>query len=317
MDISHISWDFLRENAANFHLDTDKFDRLREFFDRCDQKYLGECAAKVNNGFPLQEVVDRFPEADLCKFLLFCIVANAPAMAEYYRVNNLPQQMFDEISYDLLIWVNTLERDLGFYGLTPRIFAWEAQCLNGEVKQFGRLQANDLHTFVAENSIVKDRDGNLQIVPLDAPDSAGEKLLTLGDKVYTLHIPASGRMDRQACLDSLRRIMDFAAEYHPEFDYKAIVCYSWILDPQFETFLPPDANLIQFQKLGHLFPLTSDETREIIWRIWGKPGLDMPVAQLPARTSMEKGVKQFVLNGGRFTEYLLVIFRDELPELLS
>jgi hypothetical protein len=225
--------------------------------------------------------------------------------------------MFEEITCDLRIWVDTLERDLGGYGLTPRIFDWECECLRGDLKQFGRLQANDIHSFAVKKSIFRDEKGDLQIINSDAPEAPADPLLTFGDAAVTLHIPASGRMDRERCLDSLRRIVKFSREFHPDFDYKAIVCYSWLLDKQFGTFLSPESNVMQFQKLGHIFPLDADETREIIWRIWGKPGVQMEVKDLPAASSMEKGVKQFILNGGRFTEGLLVIFKDELPELLK
>ena len=317
MSIPAVTWDSLLINAEKFHLDMEKFTVLKEFFDRCDRKYFQECATKVNRNFPLEEVIAKFSESDLHKFLLLCIVANFGAMEEYYRANNFPQEMFDEISYDLLIWLNTLKRDLGGYGLTPRIFGWESECLRGEVKQFGRLQANDIHSFAVEKSIYRDANGILQIARSNDPQSPADPLLTYGDKVINLHIPASGQMTREKCIASLRKIIKFSADFHPDYDYKAIVCYSWLLDKQFGTFLSPESNVMQFQELGHNFPLDADETREIIWRIWGKPGVLMQVKDLPAKSSMEKGVKQFILDGGRFIEGLLVIFKDELPELLE
>ena len=66
-------------------------------------------------------------------------------------------------------------------------------------------------------------------------------------------------------------------------------------------------------QLGHnLICPDRDETREVIWRIWGAPGLATPIDQLPARNSLERGVVDFLKQGRRFQEGLLVIFKDEI-----
>ena len=85
------------------------------------------------------------------------------------------------------------------------------------------------------------------------------------------------------------------------------------LDPLFQTFLAPGANIVQFQKLGHLLTCPGrDQTPEVIWRLWGLPGRERPFDELPARTALERGVVEHLKKGGRFEEGLLVIFRDEL-----
>ena len=106
------------------------------------------------------------------------------------------------------------------------------------------------------------------------------------------------------------------SEFCPDYEWKAFVCCSWMLDPQFRTFLKPESNVVQFQKLGHLFTLDLDATDETIWRLWGEQGRNTAVEKLPVRTSMERGVVDFLQKGGSFKEGCLVIFRDELDELL-
>jgi hypothetical protein len=75
---------------------------------------------------------------------------------------------------------------------------------------------------------------------------------------------------------------------------------------------------VKFQKLGHLFDLPNRcEDSEIRWRIWGEKGNQIPLEQLPANSSMQRGIVQTLMNGGHFYEGVLVIFKDELPALFK
>ena len=110
---------------------------------------------------------------------------------------------------------------------------------------------------------------------------------------------------------------EFSVKFHPDYDFKALVCYSWLLDPQFRRLLNPGSNILAFQKIGHILPLDTDETDEVVWRIWGEAGRDLSPDRLPKSSSMERAVSQFLKCGGRFREGLMVIFRDELPALFG
>ena len=305
-------WNTLCENARLFGLNMTEFVKLESFFKGLDPAYFTACADKVWGEFPHAEVQSRFAKGELEKFYLLCIVINYQKAVEYYRSNGYPEEALQEVLGDLRLWEPVFMRDLGFAGLSTRLFYWAQDCLNGTVKQFGRLQCNDIHLFALKLSLYR-KNGGLQVLDAFEKSNPPSPDLTYGDKTISLHIPASGALKAADCMDSIRRMCRFNEEFHPDYDFKAVVCYSWLLDPQFQEFLPETSNILQFQKLGHLLVCPGrDETREVIWRIWGVPGLNMPVEKLPARSSMEKGVVEFLKQGRRFQEGLLVIFREEL-----
>lgn len=307
------SWSMLCENARFFGLDTAEFAKLEPFFQQLDKDFFAECAEKVIGNFPFQKVTECFKSGELEKFHLLCIIANYQKVVELYRTSGWPEDSLQEILSDLKCWEPVMLRDLGYLGLSQRLFIWAQACLNGEVKQFGRLQCNDIHLFALKLSLYRQADGTLKEFPAFQKGNPASPDLTYGDKTINIHIPARGPLKADECMASFRRMSRFCQAFYPDYDYKAIVCYSWLLDPQFKEFLPETSNIVQFQKLGHnLICPGRDETREVIWRIWGVPGLSTPIDQLPARNAMERGVVDFLKQGRRFQEGLLVIFKDEL-----
>ena len=106
---------------------------------------------------------------------------------------------------------------------------------------------------------------------------------------------------------------EFFNKFAPDYGFKALVCTSWMLDPQYQELLPESSNIRQFQKLGHLISLPERDTTEgTMWRIWGDAAKNLPPDKLPANTSLEKAVRQHLLNGGKMHSGLLVIFPDEI-----
>lgn len=309
-----ICWGELLKGADWFGLDKSRFSSLKPAFEATDKKLLAEAVAGIMDEVSAEKPLSIPSPVCLRQFLLFCIVANYRKLPELYQKNGWPAEMLEGIRGDLKLWLDTMLRDYGEYGLTPRIFDWERECLAGIVKSFGRLQANDIHAFQPRLAIFRNSDGTLHIVP----DSEKEKLPKVDlkhlDKVINIHIPAAGALKKADCLHSIAQMVKFSEKYNPDYDFKAIVCYSWLLDEQFQKLLRPDSNIIQFQKLGHLAPLpNADQTEEVRWRIWGEKHLHTPADQLPKNTSMEKNVAGFLASGGTFNEGMLIIFKDELP----
>jgi len=311
-------WRKLCANAENFHLALQKFDQLRPFFESLDGALFQELSTAAVKKFPMERVQKFFSGHDLEKFLLLCVVANYDFAVQKYQQEKWPEMMLQEILCDLRLWLDTLERDLGGYGLTPRIFNWSIDCLNGEVKSYGRLQGNSIHGFCLKRSIYRQKDGSLLVKPAYSPENPPRPDLAFSDKVINIHIPARGPLDRKECIRSLKRMTEFSGRFFPDYDYRAIVCYSWLLDRTFREFLKPESNIVQFQKLGHTFNAEGHfEDREIRWRLWGNRGNELPLEQLPVSSSIQRGVVQTLLNGGHFYEGVLVIFKDELPALFA
>ena len=263
----------------------------------------------------MEDVQVRFSQAEFQEFLFLCIVANYGALEAMCRKEKYPDSLYTDMVPDFRIWADTMKRDLGKYGFTPRFFSWAAGCLSGRTKAFGRLQCNDIHFFPKDMSLYRGNGSSLRCLPSFRKGNPSSADLTKGDKCINLHIPSGAPLWERDCIMSLKKMSEFSADFHPDYDFKAFVCYSWLLDPQFQKLLKPESNIVRFQKLGHILPLEQDETDEVIWCIWGAAGRTLAPDRLPESNSMERTVSSFLKRGGRFCEGLMVIFRDELPEL--
>lgn len=318
--MSHIAetWNELCANAERFQLDPEKFNVLSVFFKTLDPAVFHEFAAGTSSEFPMEKAKAMFPDEKLFKLLLLCVVANLDSMIEKYRIEQWPDSMLKGIIPDLKCWLDTLERDLGGYGLIPRIFYWCTGCIKGNVKSFGRLQGNSIHSYYGPCSVYRKSNGEMLYLPAFHRNNPPHPDLTTNDKVLNIHIPASGPLLRQDCIDSLKRMCDFSAEFQPDYDYKAIVCYSWLLDPVFQKILKPGSNIVEFQKLGHIFRWEgTSEDSEVRWRLWGNIGNQLPLEQLSTENSMKRAVVDYLRDHGHFCEGILVIFKDELPALFQ
>ena len=311
------TWKDLSRNARMFNLDQQEMDRLKPFFDSVDPDFFQHCANSALTDFPMEAVQKRFSETEMREFLFLCIVANYDALGSLYRREGFPRFLYSDMVPDFRIWADTMKRDFGNYAMTQRIFDWAVDCLTGKVKAFGRLQCNDIHLFPLNLSIYRTSDGSLKSFPAFREGNPPHPNLTTGDRSINIHIPAGTPLLKQSCILSLKQMCEFSEKFHPDYDFKAFVCYSWLLDPQFRELLKPGSNILDFQSLGHILPLDTDDTEEVVWRIWGAAGKELAPDQLPVSGSMERAVSAFLKRGGRFREGLMVIFRDELPALLG
>lgn len=80
-------------------------------------------------------------------------------------------------------------------------------------------------------------------------------------RVLDIHIPDknAGRLTIELCKDAFLRAFEFFPKHFPDFIYKGFMCNTWILEPKFQKILPPESNIVLFQKLFHLIPIIGGE----------------------------------------------------------
>jgi hypothetical protein len=81
-----------------------------------------------------------------------------------------------------------------------------------------------------------------------------ECLLRPGDPVLDIHIPRYAPLTTAACRDSLRQAYDFFTEQYPQRLFKATFCHTWFFTAQLQQILPPESNIVHFQREFCLFP---------------------------------------------------------------
>ena len=133
--------------------------------------------------------------------------------------------------------------------------------------------------------------------------------LAPGDPVLHLHIPAGSPMDYAQCGQSLQEALRFFPCHFPERRFVAFTCSSWLLDPQFETLLPPSSNIVRFLQELYLLPGRSGNGG-VLERVFGNSGIDP--RQAPRDTTLRRAVLDHLLAGGHFRGGGSVLFPSDL-----
>jgi hypothetical protein len=146
------------------------------------------------------------------------------------------------------------------------------------------------------------------VLPLDEWTS----ILEPGDPVFNLHIPTGGPMDVDQCGESLCQAGSFFPKCFPEYHFRAYVCGSWLLDPQFETVLRAESNIVRFLREAYLFPLPDATGRQTFERVFGAPQIDITTA--PRDTSLRRAIVEHLERGGVWRSGGGVLFPAEVPQ---
>ena len=127
------------------------------------------------------------------------------------------------------------------------------------------------------------------------PKSEWECVLREGDFVINLHIPRGSDLSPEAVRESLDGGMAMARSLYPDREVKGAVCYSWLLDPIHEELLGKDAKITRFMRLFSTFPLR-DSGGAAVTRVF--PACERrPVSEYPEDTTLQRRLKQHMLNG--------------------
>lgn len=132
--------------------------------------------------------------------------------------------------------------------------------------------------------------------------------LNQGDKVYSFHIPSSGKpFDKPTRIASYQRAYEFFG-FKEKGERIILVCNSWLLHKNLINILPQSSRVLDF---AHDFDIVSSkdtERFEDAWRVFGKH-YEKPLEQLPRDTSLRKVIAEYLLAGGKLGNgYGIIVF---------
>ena len=126
------------------------------------------------------------------------------------------------------------------------------------------------------------------------PSAEWEVALRQGDTVLDIHIPPTDPFKVEDCRDSLRQAYAFFARYSPERPIKASFCHTWFFTPQLQQLLPPESNVVRFQREFYLFPFAGGPG--FLWTfVFGEKITDPAAA--PRDTSLRRAVLDWLAAG--------------------
>lgn len=137
-----------------------------------------------------------------------------------------------------------------------------------------------------------------------------EAILAPGDSTLGTHIAATGPMGFDECGESYRRAVQFFPKHFPKYTNHAFTCYSWLLDPQFEAHLKPDANIVRFQREFHLIPIPDADDEQHFERVFDGPVRNIDAA--PQTSSLQRAMVAHIRTGGCWRMGGSLLFPDDL-----
>jgi hypothetical protein len=147
--------------------------------------------------------------------------------------------------------------------------------------------------------------GSVQREAVFLPNSDWDLALQNGDTVLDLHIPRKDRFTLEDCRDSLRQAFAFFQQQYPERPFKACYCHTWFYSPQLQQILPPESNIVRFQREAYLYPFPG--TAGFLWDyVFGEKVTSLSDA--PRDTSLRRAVLDWLNAGGEIFDLAGVLF---------
>lgn len=123
-----------------------------------------------------------------------------------------------------------------------------------------------------------------------------ELLTEKGQKVVSLHIPSDARLDTALLRQSYEAARALIGRAFPDHADVPYVCGSWLLSPDLKELLPPTSRILKFQQSFEIRNTFADEE----FKEWVYGRMDIPNADLPEDTSLQRKLKAFLLAGNVF-----------------
>lgn len=121
-------------------------------------------------------------------------------------------------------------------------------------------------------------------------------------KRVEMHIPEGAEFNPQALDRSIELKNAFFSKYLPDWNDIPIECHSWLLSPVLKDMLPEGSKILWFQSMFDIFDTDEDNNffMQFVFDLeyfqWCN-GYDL--TKLPEKTSLQRKLKQFVINGGK------------------
>ncbi len=243
----------------------------RRLVARCAAGFLAD-PRTVGGGFGPPRLPEGFGAPGRC-LPVFAFLAALPRARAHHRELGVPAEVSRRTFADLGRQLTVHRLRYGTTGLdTP---GWLRLHLRGELFQLGRLQ-------------------------FQRSRLAADWLPTAGAPSLSLHIPDFlGPLTPAACEDSLARARAFFPRHFPAEPHTVVHCESWLLDRQLAEHLAAGSNILAFQRRFHpAAPPTDPEDATPVRYVFGRA--DLPPAELPRRTALERAVGDHLRAGGHW-----------------
>ncbi len=116
------------------------------------------------------------------------------------------------------------------------------------------------------------------------------------ERFISIHIPGDARLDAKNVQKSFEEYRSFLEKYYPDWLDVDWYCESWMMSPALEKLLDDNSNVLQFNRLFEIESVDYDSLGALDWVY---PGEKPVFEELSEKTSLQRKMKQFLLDGGK------------------
>ena len=120
-----------------------------------------------------------------------------------------------------------------------------------------------------------------------------------GARAIHVHIPSDGDLSCRTLHNSYSAAREFISRFFPAYTDAPFLCTSWLLSPALKECLPENSRILSFQSEYEVTEVFPDHDQFITW-VYKRP--DIPLADLPEGTSLQRNLKKYLLAGGKVGE---------------
>lgn len=116
-----------------------------------------------------------------------------------------------------------------------------------------------------------------------------------------LHIPSDVQLQMPLLDESVRQAKQFLKQWFPDWEEAPMECNSWLLAPALKELLADTSHILQFQNAFEIMSTDPDAMDVLEWVFGLAEGQqkDVQLQELPEKTSLQKRMKQYLLDGGQ------------------
>ena len=239
-----------------------------QIFDSCIHQYEKTETAVYDIVYKNAIKIESLAGVDRFTVMMLFMLCFSRHLKVIYTRRGYSEKMYFDVLGDLACKNTECYTIKGVYG--SFVSQWEFKIFNLELFAFGRLQFEP-------RRLEKEYKISTGILPAQS-------------SVLSIHIPSSGRLETELCIDSVKCAQDFFGKS------SVFYCHSWLLYPDNRKIITPPSNILKFMDLFEI--VAAEESTDDLWRIFGTEDLS-DFAALPENTSLRRDYKRWLLSGNK------------------
>lgn len=115
------------------------------------------------------------------------------------------------------------------------------------------------------------------------------------DQTIHLHIPSDAGLELALSEKSLEEFLSFTEKFYPQNSRQPVTVSSWLLSPALDELLNPGSRILEWKRCFDVVEWKKEDKEFLQW-VYGRD--DLSYEELPEKTSLQKNMKAYLLDGG-------------------